>query len=404
MSSPLATSPRFTRSEYAELRRRTIFEHGKWDPQYEDGCVLADFALGISRETWSELAELAERLAREALAAEDELLGRPELHGRLGLPRAIRRALAETRELGRCTEVARVLRFDFHWTSEGWRISEVNNDVPGGYIEATGLARLAAELTGYELAGDPTAALADSLARATSPRDVIGLVHASAYVDDRQVMLHLERALASRARRACLCDPTQVEWLDGRAHARTAWHSGPLAALARFYPAEWLERTPARTRWQHFFRGSLTPLSNPGAALLVQSKRFPLIWDELETPLSTWRALLPETRSPRAVAWRDDPRWLVKPALGRVGDGVGLREAVEPREWRAIARSARWFPAHWVAQRRFEALPVENQGIPLFPCLGVYAIDGRRAGIYGRIARRPLIDARAQDVAVLVQP
>jgi len=31
-------------------------------------------------------------------------------------------------------------------------------------------------------------------------------------------------------------------------------------------------------------------------------------------------------------------------------------------------------------------------------------IEGRAAGISGRIARRPLIDARAQDVAVLLQP
>lgn len=404
MSTPLATSARFSRAAYAELRRRTIFECGKWDPQYEDGCVLADFALGISRATWAELGELAERLAREALAAEDELLGKPELHARLGLPRAIRRALAEIREFGRSAEVARVLRFDFHWTSDGWRISEVNNDVPGGYIEATGLARLAAELTGFEVAGDPTAVLADALARATAPSDVIGLVHATAYVDDRQVMLHVERALAARERRACLCDPTQIEWRDGRSHVSTAWHAGPLAALARFYPAEWLVNTPARTRWQHFFRGSLTPLSNPGSALLVQSKRFPLVWDELTTALPTWRGLLPETRSPRSVDWRRDERWLVKPALGRVGDGVGIRDAVDSREWRAIERSARWFPSHWIAQRRFQALPLDIEGTAHFPCLGVYVIDGRRAGIYGRIARRPLIDARAQDVAILVQP
>jgi len=404
VSSPLAVAPRFSPADFAQLRRRTIFECGKWDPQYEDGCVLAEFALAISRDTWSELGQLAEQLACEALGAERELLARPDLHGRLALPRAIRRALRETPELGPCAEVARVLRFDFHWTSEGWRISEVNNDVPGGYIEASGLGGLAAELLGLELAGDPTAALADSLARATAESGVIGLVHASAYTDDRQVMLHLARALETRARRTCLCDPTQVIWRDGRASARTDWYEGPLEVLARFYPAEWLPNTPASTRWQHFFRGSRTPISNPGAALLVQSKRFPLTWDKLETPLATWRALLPETRSPREIAWRDDPRWIVKPALGRVGDGVGMREAVEPREWRAISRSAHWFPSHWITQRRFETLPIEHDGAALFPCLGVYVIDGRRAGIYGRIARRALIDSRAQDVAVLVHP
>ncbi|MCC6407077.1 MAG: glutathionylspermidine synthase family protein [Planctomycetes bacterium] len=402
MNSPLAVAPRFSSSEYAELRRRTIFECGKWDPQYEDGCVLAEFALVLTPEVRDELGELAEALAREALAAEAELAARPELHAELGLPRAIRSALREARELGLSPGVARVQRFDFHWTTDGWRISEVNSDVPGGFIEASGLSRLAAETLGLALAGDPTAALADALARATPPDGAIGLVHATAFTDDRQVMLHVARALEARGRRTCLLDPTQLDWLDGRASAATAWFAGPLDALARFFPAEWLPNLPASSRWRHFFRGARTPLSNPGASLLVQSKRFPLVWDELATPLPTWRALLPETRSPREVDWRANDAWLVKPALGRVGDGIGLRDVVAPREWRAIARSARWFPAHWAAQRRFAALPVEAGGEPLYPCLGVYVIDGRRAGIYGRIARRPLIDARAQDIAVLV--
>lgn len=200
-----------------------------------------------------------------------------------------------------------------------------------------------------------------------------------------------------------MLDPTQVQWRAGRAHAATAWFEGPLETLARFYPAEWLPNTLSSSQWQHFFRGSRTPLSNPGSALLVQTKRFPLVWDELATRLDTWRALLPRTRSPREVAWRADSAWLVKPALGRVGDGIGLRDVVEPHEWRAIERSARWFPGSWVAQQRFEAVAVECAGERFYPCLGVYVIDGRRAGVYGRIARRALIDARAQDIAVLVK-
>ena len=95
--------------------------------------------------------------------------------------------------------------------------------------------------------------------------------------------------------------------------------------------------------------------------------------------------------------------WLVKPALGRVGELIGLREVLPQREWRAIERSARWWPGDWIAQRRFEAVAVERDGELLFPCIGVYVIDERAAGIYGRVARRPLIDARARDVAVLLQ-
>jgi hypothetical protein len=37
----------------------------------------------------------------------------------------------------------------------------------------------------------------------------------------------------------------------------------------------------------------------------------------------------------------------------------------------------------------------------MYPCLGVYTIDGRAAGIYGRLSARPLVDYAAVDVAVL---
>jgi hypothetical protein len=127
------------------------------------------------------------------------------------------------------------------------------------------------------------------------------------------------------------------------------------------------------------------------------------VWDRLETPLPTWRRCLPETRSPREVDWRSNGAWLVKPALGRVGEDVAVRSATSATAWRRISRSARWFPRHWVAQRRFESVPVETPLGPMHVCLGVFVIDGRAAGIYGRMARVPLINARAYDIAVLVE-
>ncbi len=400
MSSPLGLAPRYSPDELAELRRRTVFECGKWDPQYGDTCVLADFALVLEPAVWLELATLAERLAREALAAEEELLRRPALHRRLGLPRPVRRCLCECGELGPARGAARVMRFDFHWTSAGWRISEVNCDVPGGFIEASGFGGLAARILGLSSPGDPTLALAEAVARATGPGATVALVHATAYTDDRQVMIHLGKALEERDLRTCLLDPTQLAWHDGRPSAATSWFTGPLDLVLRFFPAEWLPNTSGD--WRSFFRGSRTPLANPGAALLVQSKRFPLVWDELSAELPTWRALLPETRSPRAAGWRDDPGWILKPALGRVGEGVGLRSVIAERQWRGIARAARWWPADWIAQRRFEAVALERDGEKLYPCLGVFVIDGRAAGAYGRVARRPLIDAGAWDVPVLL--
>jgi hypothetical protein len=85
-----------------------------------------------------------------------------------------------------------------------------------------------------------------------------------------------------------------------------------------------------------------------------------------------------------------------------VGEDVGLAGVTEAQAWRRIRRAARWHPGHWAAQQPFDALALEAPPGPVYPQLGVYTIDGRAAGIYGRLARRPLIDCRSQDVAVLV--
>ena len=48
-------------------------------------------------------------------------------------------------------------------------------------------------------------------------------------------------------------------------------------------------------------------------------------------------------------------------------------------------------------------MPLDTPDGPQFPCIGVYTIDGAAAGIYGRLAPKPLIDGTARDVAVLVE-
>ena len=47
--------------------------------------------------------------------------------------------------------------------------------------------------------------------------------------------------------------------------------------------------------------------------------------------------------------------------------------------------------------------PLETPRGPRYVCLGVYSVDGRAAGIYGRMSTTPVIDHQAQDVAVLVK-
>ena len=102
---------------FAELRRRAIVDCCKWDPQVGDTCTLARSPLVVTREAWDEVVRIAEALAAETLAAERELIERPELHRALGLPRAARRALRHVARVGAPASAARIVRFDFHLTS-----------------------------------------------------------------------------------------------------------------------------------------------------------------------------------------------------------------------------------------------------------------------------------------------
>jgi hypothetical protein len=46
---------------------------------------------------------------------------------------------------------------------------------------------------------------------------------------------------------------------------------------------------------------------------------------------------------------------------------------------------------------------LETPDGPMHACVGVYTIDGKAAGAYGRLSSKPVIDYTAVDVAVLVQ-
>jgi glutathionylspermidine synthase len=401
--TPWVTVPPLSDADFVGIRRRAIFDCNKWDPQVGDVGVVARAPLVMRAAAWTEVSRLAEALAGETLSAEAELANRPDLHRRLGLPRAVRRALAGSRARRPSVGAARLIRFDFHHTDDGWRISEANSDVPGGLNEASGFAALMApHYPALTPTGDPAGAYAAAIVAATTATSpVIALIHATAYSDDQQMMVYLARGLASLGVRTHLASPAHVRWRRGRAYLDSAWWCGPLDAVVRFFPSDWLTILPAATGWPHFFTGGLTPVSNPATAILTQTKRFPLVWGEIDTPLPTWRRLLPETRDPRDVAWRNGEEWIVKPALGRVGEGVGVMDALETREQRAIRRSAWLWPRHWIAQRRFRTLPVDSAVGPSFPCLGVYVVNTRAVGAYGRLAPRPLIDSRASDAAVL---
>ncbi|HLX70277.1 MAG TPA: glutathionylspermidine synthase family protein [Verrucomicrobiae bacterium] len=385
---------------FSEIRRRAVLEGCKWDPQVGDVSTLARFPLVMKASVWKRLAFQVEQLASEANLAEEEISRRPELLTELGLPSALRRVLAGE---GPVTPSAgHVVRFDFHFTTDGWKISEANSDVPGGFAEGSYFTALMAEqFPQFRSVPNPGEIWSEALAAAAGS-GVIALLSAPGYMEDHQVISFLAARLREKGCNAHLAKPEQISWRDGLAHLETAWYRGPVAVIVKFYQAEWLSRLPETCGWKYFFRGGKTRVANPASAIISESKRFPLVWDRLTVGLPTWRALLPETRDPREVPWQRDDGWLVKTAFCNTGDTVSVRSAMKPRDWWWTRLSVQLNPRQWVAQRRFESVPVQTPDGPRHVCVGIYTVNGRAAGAYTRLSTTPIIDYAAVDAALLL--
>lgn len=387
---------------YAEYRHDVIFNAYKWDPQTHDSNTISRYAVLMSPQTARTLEHWVERLAEETVRLEEQVLNNLPLAKQLGLPNAVYRSLPRLRGYKRSNHV-RLMRFDFHPTTEGWAISEVNSDVPGGLAEASVLPRVAAR---YIPDGSPhghvAQALRDAFEQRIGQRGRIAFVHATSYSDDRQVMQFLGDYFEQNGHQAIPAAPDHIVWRDRQAHCILQGMEGKLDGVARFYPLEWLENLPRKTNW-HGFYDSQTVSCNHPMAIFAQSKRLPLLWEGLPVDTQAWRQLLPETRDPRAPQVKGEG-WIYKPALGRVGEGISIAEAISPKELAKIHKAVKAHPTRWIAQRRFSAVPLlTGEGEPYYLCLGVFTVDGRCAGFYGRVSTGPLIDARAMDIPILVQ-
>jgi glutathionylspermidine synthase len=385
-----------------DIRRRAALEGCKWDSQVGDVTTLAPFPLVMKRSVWNQLSVWAEQLAAEATEAEQEISERPELLRLLGMPPKLQEVLADEAPLS--PAAGRIIRFDFHLTTEGWRISEANSDVPGGFSEASHFTTMMAEhFPDLQVAGNPGHQWCDALSDVIGRGGVVALLSAPGFMEDHQVVSFLAAELRRRGCQAHLAKPEQIRWRGGHAYLDTLWYRGPLGAVVRFYQAEWIARLPESVGWRLFFRGGKTPVANPALAPITESKRFPLVWDRLSVDLPTWQALLPETRDPRHVRWSRDDGWLVKTAMCNTGDTVSIRELMPAKQWLQTRLSVSLRPGQWVAQRRFESMPVPTPAGPRHACVGVYTVNGRTAGAYARLAEKPLIDFAAVDVALLLE-
>lgn len=404
----LAATPLWSVDLQREVRERSIFESGKLDPQIFDAPALAPFALRLAPSAWRALSTLAEAAWRELADAETALLADPASWTQLGIPRRLRKLLA-----GSPAELpqARFARIDFHPTPDGWRVSEINADVPGGFIEAGPLTRtIASYHPGLSVPPNPAAALASSVARAierTAAHGDVALVHATSYADDQQVLRCIADELESLGLAASFAAPDHPRWDADRGSWTLATTGRSLAAIVRFFPAEWLANLPAHTESLSALTQQGLIHANPIRAVLLQSKRLPIALQARGIRTPVWSSLLPPVSPVRCAdllrqSRRADP--VLKPVWGRVGEGVCVRGVTSRTHHRRSVRSAMLRPHHWIWQERFQSLPIRHPCGPVHACLGVYVIDGVASGVYARVASTPLIDATAQDAAVLLDP
>jgi len=395
--------------KYSDYRYDAIFNAYKWDPQFEDRSTVSKHIVLLDAETAEKLETWAEQLSEETMAMEEELIVGAGPAKELGLPKQIYRELPRLKNYSREKNV-RLMRFDFHpvipaaENGFNWAVSEVNSDVPGGLAEASVLPVIAKKYIGPEFADcKPGESAAERIFKAfggliNKDGGAVAFIHATSYSDDRQVMQFLGDYFGKQGIETLFAAPDHLKWAGKKAVSVIKGRQCDVCGIVRFFPLEWMVSFPRSFDWKSYFDCEVPSCNHP-AAILAQSKRLPLIWDKLDTEVPYWKKLLPPTADPKSKKLRDT-KWLYKPAFGRVGEGIVAKSPATEKEIRR-------YRADWVVQEAFESCPfsaIENTGgIENYHlCIGVFTVNGKRAGFYGRASKKPLIDSKAQDIPVLI--
>ena len=391
--------------KYNDYRLDVMFDCYKWDPQFLDNNTIAKYALVITEEEHKELEKLTEEIDKETIKAEEFLNKNLKFTKPLALPKKIFKELKRMENYDSKKHI-RLMRYDFHPTEdEKWAVSEVNSDVPGGFAEAS-LMPIAA----MNVIDDPRfyhknfgEIFTDTIAKKVTPGGKIMMVHCTCYSDDRQVMQYIGDKLKLRGFDIIYGAADHLDFKDGIAYSVLDGNEGKIDGIIRFTPLEWLKDIKPKT-WDGYF-DTITPSCNHPVAIFAQTKRFPLIWDALEKQgieLSTWRKLLPETIEVKYA--KNIEGFIYKPACGRVGEKISIKEACKDNEYNEILKDVKKHPKEYLAQKKFISKPViDEKGNEYHVCLGSYTVDGKHAGYYARISNTPRIDSNAADIPVLIE-
>lgn len=390
--------------DYENYRIDAMFDCYKWDPQFLDSNTISKHALVLTKQEARSLARLTELLDQETRDAELFLNTHLSLAKKLRLPKKLLPELKRMKNYDPKCHI-RLTRYDFHPTKEGeWAISEVNSDVPGGFAEASLLPKLALQyLKSNKVESiDFGSHLVKALSKKIKKKGTVFFVHCTSYSDDRQVMQYLGDQMEQRGYHALYGAIDHLRFQNQEAISILDGHQGKVDGIVRFTPLEWVKDIKPKT-WSGYF-DTTTPSCNHPIAIFAQTKRFPFVWDQLESyglSFSTWRKLLPNTIE---VTKKVPPGYLYKPAWGRVGEKISIQEACEEGEYQKILKEVKRHPKRYILQKQFSSQLLESpEGEWFHVCIGSYAVDGKHAGFYARMSRKLRIDSDAEDIPVLIE-
>ncbi len=391
-----------------EVFQRLRHEHFVWDAHVAGKRRVDLHPLVLSAEAHADAVAAALSASRVvAHVAERALVDRAEAqHYRLSP--AVTRLVDASHAGGDRSSLERV---DLLLREDGRFVAcELNADCPGGFNEAVGLPDLL-KYAGYKGAADVTTvvdALAERLVAASggkgSPRGIVALVFATAYAEDLQICALVERAVVRRGGVAVRTPPTALVIDGGRVHLR----GRAVAVLYRFFPTEHFADLPVSTGLPEVLAsGALTNVSS-FAVMYAQSKvafaRVHAAIHSMPPALAAEaRERIPETFSPLAVADLAEERegWVLKRALGRVGDEVFVGTLETQEEWGRLVvgvRAACNGGEPWIAQRFVRQRTVPTPWGPRYLTLGAYVLDGRFVGYFARFT---LVSHTSHDALVL---
>ena len=391
--------------KYQEYRLNLMFDCYKWDPQFLDNNTVAKYALVLTEKEHEELVKITESIDKETIEAENYLNNNLNLAKPLALPKKIYGELKRMNNYENDKHV-RLMRYDFHPTMDDvWCVSEVNSDVPGGFAESSLMPNEAIKAIGVDNYtfinfGD---ILATAIKEKIKENGTIFFVHCTCYSDDRQVMQYLGDKLKKDGYKIIYGAADHIRFENKKAYSILSGNECEIDAIFRFTPLEWLKDMKPKF-WDGYFDTTTMSCNHP-IAIFAQTKRFPLIWNSLEKEglsLENWKKYLPETIEVSKAKGKEG--YIYKPACGRVGEKISIKEACSKEEYKEILKDVKKHPKEYLAQKKFISKPlISDDGKEYHVCLGSYSVNGKQSGYYARISHLPRIDSNAADIPVLIE-